>query len=356
MFRRLFTTLFALACTLTLVPSAHANSFPSCESYLGKPGDIAHYTSGMHQIVGGSLLSGSDDVYTLANNNFLQCFCPVDGNTGVQTNWLRSDHEISGWLFVNGSDWNLGNYSYAAQNTGFNCKPTPTNTHVVVSDSGHSDPGLSQASAPVCDSQKPLPPGSLSVIRTKNTAKLTWKESADATHYSIVYGTKPGQYEYGVANTGKTNMFTVGSLDPNQKYFFAVNAVNNCMPSDKTTSGEVLGSSTVKGLAGTGMVSQITLLFAVGLISLILFIGLNKLISSCENNENIKTLINTTKKCSSIIITHIHDKLRFRSLLSLGPVFKPLPAQFFFTTSHGPPGRDRDVGWYRSGSLAYSIA
>ena len=75
---------------------ANVFNFPSCESLLSQPGDVAHYTAGMHQIVGGSLLSGNDDVYSLANNNFLQCFCPAVGNLGIQTNWLRTDDPLTG--------------------------------------------------------------------------------------------------------------------------------------------------------------------------------------------------------------------------------------------------------------------
>ena len=97
----------------------------------------AHYANGMHQIIGGSLLSGSDNVYSLENNNFLQCFCPAVGDRGIQTNWLRAKYAINGWFFVNGAQWGLGNFGYAAQNIDFTCQskssssfqaPTPTPT------------------------------------------------------------------------------------------------------------------------------------------------------------------------------------------------------------------------------------
>lgn len=114
------------------LPSATPNfTFPSCRSYLGIPGDHAHYTSGLHQIVAGPLLLGSDDVYTLEAGNFLQCFCPTVGNDGIQTNWLRSDDPIVGWFFEHGAQWNLGDFTYAAQNISFQCgqdEPSPTPT------------------------------------------------------------------------------------------------------------------------------------------------------------------------------------------------------------------------------------
>lgn len=112
-------------------PTPNTFVFPSCQNTLPTPGDKAHYVFGIHQIVGGPLLWGSDDVYTLADGNYLQCFCPVTGNTGIQTNWLRSLTPIQGWFFENGAQWNLGNYTYAAQNVDFSCNPedpTPTPT------------------------------------------------------------------------------------------------------------------------------------------------------------------------------------------------------------------------------------
>lgn len=102
--------------------------FPSCTEKRGVPGDKAHYTTGLHQIVGGELLNGSDDVYTLENGNYLQCFCSANGNSGIQTNWLRTNTPIDGWYFVYGLQWNLGKYFYAAKNVDFNCSATSTPT------------------------------------------------------------------------------------------------------------------------------------------------------------------------------------------------------------------------------------
>ncbi len=117
--------------------------FPSCSSYIGINGN-PHYDFGNpHQIVGEEgQRYGRDDVYALENGNYLQCFCPDEGNNGVQTNWLRTNDPIVGWFFENGLQWNLGNYNYAAQNLDFSCKrgatptPAPTATPVPHVDDG----------------------------------------------------------------------------------------------------------------------------------------------------------------------------------------------------------------------------
>lgn len=84
-------------------------------------GDVVHYENGSHQIVGGGLLEGSDDVYTLSDGNYLQCFCGLDGQ-GIQTFWWRTSiEELDGWFSLNGLQWNLGNYHYLAQNSLYDC-------------------------------------------------------------------------------------------------------------------------------------------------------------------------------------------------------------------------------------------
>ncbi|OGD10650.1 hypothetical protein A2397_00065 [Candidatus Amesbacteria bacterium RIFOXYB1_FULL_44_23] len=351
------SALFSSGHALANNPSENNFSFPSCESFLSQPGDRAHFTSGTHQIVGGPLLQGSDDVYSLADHNFLQCFCPPEGNQGIQTNWLRSSEPISGWFFEDGAQWNLDNYKYAAQNVNFNCRPSPTSVVTPTPGPGAPQPcnGCGGAPIPICDSKKPLPPTNFSVVRTGVTAKLSWTESADTTHYSIVYGTKPGEYEYGVVNTGKTNTFTVGSLDPGKQYYFAIRSVNNCMPSDLTTGGEVLGASTVKGLATTGSISQIVTLFAVGLISLILFTGVSKLISLCENSENIQIIIKATQKFTRIATRHISNQLRNGFMVSVGEILQSFQAQLFGSAPDSG-GRNQNPDRYCAHPFAYSFA
>lgn len=132
--------------TTTPTPSATPNtevqtppSFPRCIDQSGT-GDIAHYESGSHQIVGNGLLQGQDDVYSLSAGNALQCFVPPLKDVCIQTNWWRTDAVLDGWYSVNGSQWNLGNYHYLAKNINYNCtpepSPTPTPTPVVCTSCG----------------------------------------------------------------------------------------------------------------------------------------------------------------------------------------------------------------------------
>ena len=100
---------------------SNSPSFPSCSSQTGA-GDVAHYESGLHQIPGNGLLEGQDDVYTLSNGNFLQCF--RNDEVCIQSNWWRTDQEREGWLSLNGEQWNLGNFHYLVQNV--NCEPEPS--------------------------------------------------------------------------------------------------------------------------------------------------------------------------------------------------------------------------------------
>ena len=105
------------ACEGPVIPE-----FPQCP--VGYDGDFSHYdryNNNPHQIVGGPLLYGGDDVYSLENGNYLQCFCPDEGNQGIQTNWWRTDDILDGWFREFGTQWNLGDYWYLTQNSDFIC-------------------------------------------------------------------------------------------------------------------------------------------------------------------------------------------------------------------------------------------
>jgi hypothetical protein len=336
--------------------SDNINNFPACGSLLSQSGDKAHYANGSHQIVGGALLTGSDDVYSLDNGNFVQCFCPENGGSGVQTNWYRTDSEVTGWFFVNGTQWNLGNFKYAAKNLDFNCHPTIVTTPATTESAPQPCNGCGGVSTPVCDSSKPLAPTNLTVVRTGTVAKLSWIESDNTTHYSIVYGTKPGLYEYGVVNTGKTNTFVVGSLDPGTKYYFAVNGVNNCMPSDKTSTGEILGASTIDGLATTGTMSQIIGLFSVCAISLILFIGISKLISLCENSENIHHIIEVTKTVAGLASAYCLNQLRNGNVVYVGKILQSSSFKLYELFSVATAGRYQNPYRNLPSAFAYSFS
>lgn len=65
----------------------------------------------------------------------------------------------------------------------------------------------------------------------KGEVILNWlklKENADK--YTIAYGVQPGNYIYGVTDTGNVNSFTVRYLNPGTRYYFIVRGVNGCMP------------------------------------------------------------------------------------------------------------------------------
>lgn len=137
--------------------------------------------------------------------------------------------------------------------------------------SSNSNNSSSNESRPTeCTDSKPNAP-SISVSRINaTTARVTWGAVSGASHYTISYGTSPGNYQYGVSNTGNVTSYEVGGLGSGN-YYFAVYAVNNCKPSDKsneasTGGGSVLGASTsgggqvlgasTDGLAAAGFWSQ----------------------------------------------------------------------------------------------------
>ena len=60
---------------------------------------------------------------------------------------------------------------------------------------------------------------------------LNWLKLQDnAGKYTIAYGVQPGNYIYGVTDTGDVNSFTVKYLNPGTRYYFVVRGVNGCMP------------------------------------------------------------------------------------------------------------------------------
>jgi hypothetical protein len=177
---------------------------------------------------------------------------------------------------------------------GANSSPTPTpnptsSTEPTPTPTPTPDPGTNNnsnnnggggggggGSAPTCGAQKPPTPTLLSVISTSTTTvQLNWTSVNPATGYSISYGTSPGNFQFGVPNVGNTTSYSIGALDPNQKYYFVVRALNDCMPGDPSnekatnrggavlgaTSGQVLGEST-ESLAATGSHEGIRAIFA----------------------------------------------------------------------------------------------
>lgn len=141
-------------------------NFPACTELLENPGNHASYSEGWHQIVGGDLLWGSDDVYSITDGNYVQCYCPIEDDDGIQTNWWRTDQVLEGWFSENGSIWNLGDYHYLAQNQDFDCdsgdggnggEPTPTPTPTDSSVTPTPTESITPSPTPSDTNQAPTP-------------------------------------------------------------------------------------------------------------------------------------------------------------------------------------------------------
>lgn len=103
--------------------------FPACSAPTGAL--RVQYSDGIHGVIGNSAeFKGNDTVYTVNENQVMQCLCTNDGE-GIQTNWWKisslTDSEIqvlknSGWYYVpNGSLWGLDNAPYMATNYSYSC-------------------------------------------------------------------------------------------------------------------------------------------------------------------------------------------------------------------------------------------
>lgn len=93
--------------------------------------------------------------------------------------------------------------------------------------------GGGPAQAPVCGDTKPGKVTLKSVDQqSSSSVKLTWDKATNADDYAINFGIKTKSYQYGVTKTGNINQFTIGSLNPNTKYFFVILPTHGCMPGD----------------------------------------------------------------------------------------------------------------------------
>ena len=230
--------------------SINPPSFPSCQSLYGTAGNIASYSSGPHQIVGNGIVNGFDNVYSQASGNYLQCYCPAEGTSGIQTNWWLADslsqedvnHYVSlGWFHVNGEQWNLGNHMFLAKNSDAVCAqitPTPTST----------PRGLTEPSAPVCDApavtKAPLySKANLSRI-DKDSVKVTWVVTdGHAQKYGIHYGVNPDKLSWYTEVSGHdTNQAVINSV-PEGAIYFKVCSIGTC--------GDAVCGSDVPTVLGT---------------------------------------------------------------------------------------------------------
>ncbi len=157
--------------------------FPSCKNQ-SESGDKSHYTDGLHWIVGGRLLNGRDDVYSLGEGNYMQCFCPpseenVVGDEGIQTNW-QSAHTVdkptdkSGFYLAWGPDFGLdGSWYWAsgadkksATEANFDCNPGAT---VSPTPDVTASPAAGGSGGSSSSSNNPSTSGGAAVLGTTNT-------------------------------------------------------------------------------------------------------------------------------------------------------------------------------------------
>lgn len=243
-------------------------SFPACPTPGGAV--IASYPDGVHGIPGDlGTHTGSDVVYSL-DDKVVQCFCADSGTAGIQTNWWKvgsltqaqiNDLISQGWIYIpDGSAWGLDPVAYFAMNIPDSCGGTTTG--------GGGGGGTNTIGTPSCNDTKPPTPILLSVSRNGSQATLTWTAVNPVSHYTIAYGLSAGNYTFGVPDTGNVTTYTINSLDPNALYFFAVRAVNGCMPGDLASIS--IGGGEVLGLASTGDAPFMTvlLLSGVGLLAI----------------------------------------------------------------------------------------
>lgn len=225
-FKLLISTL-ASAALIVFVSNVYAQvsppSFPACELQEGS-GDIAHYENGLHQIVGGALLSGSDDVYSLSSGNALQCFCPDEGDSGIQTDWWRivelSQEETdqylqSEWFLENGLAWNLENASYLAKNSQFSCAeptPTPTNTPTPT-------PTLTPTPTPTPGDEPDSSCSALSASPSSGTAPLTVRFNGSG--FDENGNIKRYKFDFGDASGGQPQIWEQDGSEAYHRYEFA---------------------------------------------------------------------------------------------------------------------------------------
>lgn len=132
--------LFTILNTANFAFASNVPNFPSCTE-LNSPGNWSSVADEYNHIPGQEEnIFGDDDVYYLEGGNFVQCLCPADSETGVQTNWWditdedinTDDYTSNGWFLEFGYNWNLiQDSTYLAKNSDYTCRepePTPTPT------------------------------------------------------------------------------------------------------------------------------------------------------------------------------------------------------------------------------------
>jgi len=130
--------LFALSVRLS-VPSVYAVVSPDFPSCVNPQGSLkVEYNQGTHGVIGNSNeFKGKDSVYTISENQTLQCLC-TDNGQGIQTNWWKvsslTADQINilisqGWTKIpDGSAWGLDSSPYLARNIDYSCSGSGNST------------------------------------------------------------------------------------------------------------------------------------------------------------------------------------------------------------------------------------
>ena len=163
----------------------------------------------------------------------------------VTLNWARYSSVVDNYKILYGTK--SGTYQYATSDIGNNVVETIGHLKLGVRyyfliqgySQGNTLPFVSPEVSEIASSSQttiigtagPYGPRLLTAVSgpTSGQVALTWRTlNPDTTSFSIVYGTQPGVYIYGALNAitrtsvGATNSFTVGALNPGQRYYFAV--------------------------------------------------------------------------------------------------------------------------------------
>ena len=104
----------------------------------------------------------------------------------------------------------------------------------------------------VCNNIAPGTPQNFSIASGPGRGEVTlrWSKVSGATHYTVTYGTASGSYQYGSPDIGDVDYFTVQGLNPGQRYYFVITAVNVCASSGYTNE--------LSATAGYGVITKTT--------------------------------------------------------------------------------------------------
>jgi len=268
------------------VPTVNPPSFPKCVDQSAN-GDWAHYDTGWHQIVGNGLVEGVDDVYSLDGGSYLQCLCEFNDD-GTETIWWRVD-ELSqedinyfianGYYYLNGEQWNLGDYMYLAKNDEFLCsEPTPTPTPTETP-TPTPTPTETPTPTPTPGDEPESRCSGLSASPSEGTAPLTVRFTGSG--YDEDGEIKLYKFDFGDASDGQSQVWEQEESEAHHRYmdegaYFASlhikdsrgnwrNGNDDCKVEINVTSEPtVLGASTTTELPKTGTPAAI----AFGIVSL----------------------------------------------------------------------------------------